>query len=393
MNAPLSSHLPSAALDETPHIEVHHDLSGPDPAWALLESDAPCHAFSTRRWLHASHRWIGEAAGEQVCVVVVRSPRDGAVWMVLPLAVRRTAGIRRLVWMGTSFTDYQGPLLSTDCPPHLLESGFVALWDTIQDALPDVDLVQLERQPLDLHGQRNPFARLQLSERPSAAWQATLAPDWQAFLDQRASRRTQRGWQRKARKLATFGAVTIDTPHAPVERRAVLHELFAQKSDSYRRLGAPDLFADPAVRGMLLELSETAPDLVHLSRLTVGDRVQATHLGLVWDGTMYSLFPTYRRNKLARLGAGTLLRLELMRQACEMGLHTFDFTVGDEAYKQRWTDRSHVQFDTLMPVTLKGSLAASTQRSVLWASRQAKQTERTYERAKAVRRWARKAVM
>ena len=49
---------------------------------------------------------------------------------------------------------------------------------------------------------------------------------------------------------------------------------------------------------------------------------------------------------------------DLLRTAIERGCATFDFTIGDERYKQEWCDTKIVLFDHVAPVTVRGIPAA-----------------------------------
>ena len=64
----------------------------------------------------------------------------------------------------------------------------------------------------------------------------------------------------------------------------------------------------------------------------------AAHLGLVQRGRFYYLMLGWEAGEWRAFATGRLMLDAMLRWTCEQGLSVFDFTVGDEPYKQDWVD-------------------------------------------------------
>ena len=84
---------------------------------------------------------------------------------------------------------------------------------------------------------------------------------------------------------------------------------------------------------------------VHVSRLDVGAQTAAANLGLIFRGSYYHLLASYDGGELSKYGPGAAHMHDLMRYAIERGCGAFDFTIGDERYKQEWCDGQITLFD------------------------------------------------
>ena len=118
-------------------------------------------------------------------------------------------------------------------------------------------------------------------------------------------------------------------------------------------MGVVDIFALPGHRAFYQEVAAKR-DLAHVSRLDVGAQIAAANLGLIFRGSYYHLLASYDGGELAKFGPGAAHMHDLIRYAIERGCGTFDFTIGDERYKQEWCDAQIMLFDHVSPTTLRG---------------------------------------
>lgn len=368
----------------TPAVRVHTGLAAASPAWTALEATAPHHPWQTRAWLQAWLAHVGRADGIDPVVIEVSGP-DGAPWLVWPLGRRRRGPLVELCGLGRVIADYQGPLISPDCPDALLTADAPAWWSRALAAMDRVDVLRLERLPATLGGRPHPARALGAQRFPADSHAATLEADWETLFKKRCSSRTRGKLRTKFRKLASHGALTFEVADTPQARLALLPEAMALKSAGYAALGVPDLFAHAGRRALLEQLAAQDNSPLHLSVLRVGDTVAATHLGVVHDGCLYFLFPGYRRDELARFSPGEALSLRLLEHACEQGFHTVDFTLGDEPYKDRWCDRVEHQYVLHDAVTRRGRAVAAARQFALESRARIKANPELADRARAAR--------
>jgi CelD/BcsL family acetyltransferase involved in cellulose biosynthesis len=200
---------------------------------------------------------------------------------------------------------------------------------------------------------------------PLSAHAVRLSPQWDALYQQACSAKTRQTDRRKERRLADFGIVAFEPAVAPEDSGPALEALFELKSRRYRRTGARDIFARPGFAEFYAGLTRDggSDPAVRLATLTVGGRIAAVHWGLVHRRRFYYLMPAFDEDAWGETSPGAVLYRRLLQWACEAGLDTFDFTIGDEPYKARWCDVTmplwdHVAAHSVLGTTYVAQIAA-----------------------------------
>ena len=359
---------PGADPDIDPDIDlsVTSDLASLEAEWRAFAPAAAATAFQAFDWLDKWQRHVGSAKGTVPAIVVGRD-RDGALTMILPLAIERTGPIRRLTWLGSELCDYNAPLLAPAFARDLSGERFKALWRAVTALLCAepryrFDTIDLQKMPETLRGAANPFLSLAVSIHPSGAYVATLGPDWDAFYASKRSSATRKRERRQLNQLTEHGGeVQLLTADEPVSAAATIEALFEQKSSWLAHRGAEDMFGRRGYRAFYRDVA-TDPrlgDLVHVSRLDVGGTIAAANIGLTFDGSYYLISSSYLAGDLSRYGTGRFHLQLLLRRAIEKGFARFDFTVGDEAYKHDWADIEVKLYDFVGAVGPRGMAFAA----------------------------------
>lgn len=373
-------------------LSVFFDLAPLEAQWRRLETIGDCTVFQCYDWLAAWQRNIGRAT-RTTPVIVVGHARSGEPALILPLAVRAFGPIRQLTFLGRELGDYNAPLLGPmfleTCAPH----AFPALWAQIGallagDPRSRHDLVVLDKMPERVGAQANPLMELDLTLNPSGAYLTALAAaDWESFYAAKRSSATRRRDRTKRKRLAEHGEVRMVTPEDPAEIAATLATLIDQKRRAFARMGVSDIFARAHQRDFYLDLA-TNPrtrELVHVSRLQVGELFAAINFGLAFRGGYLHILASYDEGPLSRFGPGAAHLHELMRHALERGCSFFDFTIGDEPYKRDWSDTEIKLFDHVGATTARGRAAASVVETLRAAKRRIKQSPQLWSAAQRLR--------
>jgi CelD/BcsL family acetyltransferase involved in cellulose biosynthesis len=332
-------------------ISVYRQFQDARPVWRRYESDGLHYAFQTHDWLSCWQRHVGELAGLSPVLVAVDDIRVGRL-MFLPLAIQRRLGSRCLTWLGGRHADYHAPLLGAGYPSLNGALDMASLWRRILDHLPPVDVIHLEKQPADILGIRNPFVDLAMPVGVSAH-AAHLMSDWQSYLGSRRGAKSRATDRRKMRRLQEKGQVTIRLDLPAAEVAAVMPRLIALKRCQLARVGGKDPFDGPGYSAFYEALAAQRHEnlRVMVSTLAVDDEIVAAHWGVVAGKRFYWLVPVYDE-AWRTFSPGLHLMQALMEWCFGNGIEVFDFTVGDEDYKETWCD-------TLMPLYHTLSLAGA----------------------------------
>ncbi|HLN09076.1 MAG TPA: GNAT family N-acetyltransferase, partial [Xanthobacteraceae bacterium] len=92
------------------------------------------------------------------------------------------------------------------------------------------------------------------------------------------------------------------------------------------------------------------------------------------------------RNELAHESPGQLLLFNLVRMCCERGLTTFDLGVGEATFKQLFCDEPEPLFDSFLPLTPLGALAAAGCRLQFALKGRIKRSPQVWSTVQALRR-------
>jgi len=156
-------------------------------------------------------------------------------------------------------------------------------------------------------------------------------------LRKKSLRRHENGLRRSGelRLETATGAAGIE-PH--------LDEFFTQH---VRRWSGPgSVFENPANRefyhAMIRRFDGTG--LLRFSRLTLDGRLIAAHLGFLHRGVFTWYKPTFDVD-LARRSPGEVLLKGVLEHARDAGAREFDFTIGDEGYKMRFSTEVRQVYD------------------------------------------------
>jgi CelD/BcsL family acetyltransferase involved in cellulose biosynthesis len=270
---------------------------------------------------------------------------------------------RCLVWLGGVVTDYHAPLLAQPYDPGAVDIR--ALLRVLPSALPPFDVFWLEKQPETIGAAQNPFIVEGCEPQRKDAHAALLGNDVAAYIEHHTSPRGRSRLRRSEKKLRAMGRLSFVIAAEGPQREHVTQTMIRQKSRRYIETGGPDLFADGKYREFYAALSRAAPMdslAVHVSALFLDDRIIATHWGLCDGARFYYIMPTFERGDVERYSPGTLLLLELITWCHRRGIRIFDFTIGDDAYKEAWCDRVLRLYRYVHPVTACGAAVAAGDR-------------------------------
>ena len=159
----------------------------------------------------------------------------------------------------------------------------------------------------------------------SAAYFAALAAGRRGFVQD-----TQRRLRRAERD---HGALRFACDTRP--ELSAVRGLIARKRDQFRRTGAEDMFDDRR-RQRLIEalLADSTPDCRPvMTMLFAGERLLASHLGLLHHDVLSYWFPVYDP-EAQKVSPGRLLLWHTLQQAEALGLRLIDRGAGDSEAKR-----------------------------------------------------------
>lgn len=343
-------------------LSLDDDLVSIETGWRAFEENADCTVFQTFDWLSTWFRNIGVHEAVKPAIVIGR--HQGSILFLLPFAVETKAHIRKVTWLGSYLSNYNGPLLARDFSRRVSSPQFIEVWQDIRSLLRkqlNHDIIDLEKMPEIVGAQANPFCALRVTPHVNDAYLTALGGDWETYYAAKRSSATRKTDRKKRKRLADHGETRFITAGNRDDVVRTVDALIDEKRRSYAKLGVANMFERPGYRDFFLDLA-TGPQssgLTHLSRVDVGALTAAANFGLTFRGRYYYILAGYDDGELARFGPGALQLQDVLRYATEHGCKLFDFTIGDEPYKREWCDSEIHLCDYVSPASGRGWLLAA----------------------------------
>jgi CelD/BcsL family acetyltransferase involved in cellulose biosynthesis len=106
----------------------------------------------------------------------------------------------------------------------------------------------------------------------------------------------------------------------------------------------------------------------------------------VADGNRFSMmFNTYTMSGNSRYSPGLILMRNIIDQYAERGYRALDFGIGSDDYKRLFCKSDEPIFDSFIPLSLRGRIAASVMSGISRAKHLVKHNQRLFHMAQKLR--------
>lgn len=365
-------------------INIYDSFAAIEEPWRRFEQTSDNFVFQNFDWLSNSYQTISHGVNLRLCITLITSS-DDQILMLLPLGIAKRGLVNCLIWLGGQVSDYHAPLLSIDVEQLFTSSLFLSLWQRICAQLPKFDAIHFEKMPKIINGQVNPFTYLPCVANASKSHFTLLGNNFEQFLKSRLSNNAIKSAKRSQRRIEEQGKVEFVIATQPDQIDRLLRGMIDQKSLSYQELGVADLFATQGIKEFFNTISKNPNPLVHLSALLLDDQILATHWGLVYKNRFYYLYPSYERNELSKYSPGTVLLWRLFDWCIQNQIAIYDFTIGDEPYKDKWCNSTLDLVDYYQAKTMIGHLLILPLRTAKKLKHSIKQSQPIWQKVQATR--------
>lgn len=148
--------------------------------------------------------------------------------------------------------------------------------------------------------------------------------------------------RRHCNRMERLGKVEFHVLQDKRDLPRMLETLFAQHIGRYRHKGEPSLFENPLCRRFYSHLASELLDAgwLHFSELRLDDRPVASHFGFEYNKVLTWYKPAFDVAH-RQYSPGTVLLKHLIDYARKHRLDALDFTIGDESFKERFSNTVH----------------------------------------------------
>lgn len=362
-------------------VEVHSDIAAVADAWATLEERAGATIYQTRGFLEPWVDTLGHAQGLKPLYVVARDNADRPV-LLLPLGLARLGPVRWATYLGGKDSNLNMPLVApgVDWPSSEIQRLLTAAAREV-----GLDAFILKNQPALWQSRDNPLAMLPHRPSASAAYGTRMGASVKDLLEAKLSKDTRKKLRKKEARLSEMGRLVHLVARAEPERTRILAAFTEQKCARFAAKGITSAFGSPAMRHFLDRASRAR--VIELHALSLDDRIIAVYGGGAHAGHWSGMFNSFDADpEIGRTSPGDLLLMRLIADLHARGIVSMDLGIGEARYKAALCDTEIALFDSFIPVTWRGHVAARIAATALDAKRRVKTSPRLHALAMRVAR-------
>jgi CelD/BcsL family acetyltransferase involved in cellulose biosynthesis len=367
-------------------VDVLHDVREAESVWRSLEQSGHFTPYQRFDVLAVWQNHIGAVEGQQPFIVIAYDDRDQPL-LLMPLVTRQQHGIRIAQFPGGKHITFNMPLWQRDFAADAGRDDIDALLAGICRHAGEVDVLALARQPRQWAGVANPMALLPHQASVNECPVLNMVPDAPPTDHVSASfRKRLRGKEKKLQALPgyRYGIASTD-----VDIARVLDSFFTIKPLRMAEQNLPNVFAEPGVEGFIRTACLTpladGGHAIEIHALECDDEVIAMFAGVADAGRFSMMFNTYTLSGNAKYSPGLILMRNIIDFHAARGVTSLDLGIGSDDYKRLFCKDDEPIFDSFIPVTTRGRLAAVGLSSLTRAKRLIKQTPALMQVAQKLR--------
>src|SRR4051812_8122976 len=366
-------------------VDIVGDLAAAEPAWRSLERSAFCTPYQRFELLDAWQRHVGEREGVEPFIVIA-SDREGKPLLLLPLGVRRKHGTRVASFLGGKHATFNMALWQSDFVSRASKADLDALLDGLR-AHARTDVLALMQQPRRWQGLANPFmllpSQLSANDCPVLMMAKDGAPT------SRISNSFRRRLKGKERKLQTLPGYRYRLAGSEADITRLLDWFFSIKPQRMAAQKLPNVFADPGVEDFVRDACTArlpgGGHAIDIHALECDDEVIAMFAGVADANRFSMMFNTYTLSAASKYSPGLILMREIIDHYAARGFTALDLGIGSDDYKRLFCKDYEPIFDSFVPLTARGRLAAAGLSAMTRAKRVVKQTPALMQIAQRLR--------
>lgn len=370
---------------EVGRVDVIGNMTQAESVWRSCENDGylttPYQRFDL---LNAWQRHVGVHEGVAPFIVVVRD-LDGGILLVLPFSTSRENGACVARFLGGKHTTFNFGLWRRDFAAAIAKHDFDIILSAI--AAGGVDVVAATQQPRQWRGAANPFliypSQLSSNDCPLLR----LTPGVKS--EQNISTSFRKRFRSKARKLRELSGFRYHVASNDEDITRLLDAFFVIKPQRMAAQNLPNIFADPGVESFVRDacLAKVSGDgrAIVIHALECDQEMLAIFAGVADDRRFSMMFNTYTMSENARQSPGVVLLCSIIDSYAEQGYTDIDLGIGAEDYKRQVCKSDEPIFDSFIPLTARGRLAALGMSSLTHAKRIVKHNPALLQMAQRLR--------
>ncbi|WP_035673842.1 GNAT family N-acetyltransferase [Bradyrhizobium liaoningense] len=364
-------------------VDIVTDLAEAEAIWRAFEANG--HLFTPYQRFDLLSPWqrlVGAHEGARPFIVIARDAERRPL-LLLPLSQRQSHGVRTACFMGGKHTTFNMGLWNAE---FAAQAGITDLDALLAPLREHLDVLVLTQQPQRWHDQQNPFALLPRQSAINGCPRLVMEPGGPPAS--RISNSLRRRLKSKEKKLQSLAGYRYHLATSDADITRLLDWFFRVKPVRMAEQKLPNVFAEPGVEQFVRSACLAPRDggrVIDIHALECDEVVIAIFAGVA-DGERFSMmFNTYTMSEHAHYSPGLILMRYIIDRCAEYGYRSLDLGIGSDEYKRMFCKDDEDIFDSFVPLTSRGKLAAMAMSSLSHGKRLVKQNQMLFDMARRLR--------
>ena len=320
--------------------------------WLNLEKDSFNYAFQSFKWFK---NWfeIYRFQNNKFFLNIVVVEHKSQVVAIFPFEVEKKYNLKILKWAGDQVSDFCAPIIKKDF--FIEKKIFLEIFNKSVEEIKNIDIIDLRRQPRFIDNLQNPFVRFLKNYRDSKNLFILLPKKWDYYKDNFLKKEFHSQNMRKKRSLKKIGKLQFEVFKTKDLKIQVLHKLIAQKNSRLKKMGTKELFKSLDINFYRKITSDNHDqNNVHVCALKLDGQLVAMHWGIIYKKRFYYLLLSIQEEGLGKYSPGRLLINLMIKWSISKKLSVFDFTLGQETYKEKWSNKEDYLYNFVSIKNING---------------------------------------
>ncbi|MEP4342085.1 MAG: GNAT family N-acetyltransferase, partial [Lentilitoribacter sp.] len=293
-------------------------------------------------------------------VFVVEGWQEDNLVFILPLQITNVFGIKICKWLGPKYQNLNSGIFSKHWLTNQGDVNFSEVLSQIAELHGDIDIFQLEKQPLEIGSLMNPLAGVgHKMLHPDPIYITKIDSNFKNWEESKRSKNSIKRLAKKRNALQRIvGSVTIQRVTSSAEVNNAFNTLFSQREQARKTRALPNPVSEVS---NLSALKEAAIDGLNshnglrVYTMNSSASILAVNCFITHDERVSAILSSMDEN-LAKFSVGRLIERDTLELLIIDRFSVVDFGLGDDRYKMEWAIRERV-YDNFVASTHVGHLA------------------------------------
>ncbi|MEP3524649.1 MAG: GNAT family N-acetyltransferase [Hyphomicrobiales bacterium] len=353
MTSPSHSKKPHTLAPEI-RVVSQFDFMSDDYKELFKQSNATI--FQSPFWLDCLYRTLPDALNAEAVIVTVSDTKTGQLLMILPFVRQTKFGTKIMQPADLGITDYNTIIALPDVLVQLEnQEGFDA---QLKQALTPFDILLFRKQRPESFDISKLLSGMSRSANQNSAFEMEMVAPFEEWQRDTLSKSSRKGLARKRRNFdKEIGELTFKALTDAEE----IKQAFVFLRDERGKRYPDDLLSKPAYFDFYLDVAinqaKSGKAVTYVGEAN-GQLITA-EFGLYDEGRHIMLLGAYSSNEIYRkYSPGLQSIMDMMRTRKEQNIQFFDFSIGDEDYKESFGATYVPLYNMILTNGIKGLLAA-----------------------------------